>query len=86
MHYINELFHDLSTLVALQQEHLDLIESNVSQTKNLTEKGKEDITDAHEYQKSSRKVQCCIVVILVIILMCILFPVLKAKGLLGSST
>ena len=46
----------LATLVTLQQEHLDLIETNVQQTKNLTEKGAADIKDAHTYQQKSKKV------------------------------
>lgn len=65
VHYINELFHDLATLVNLQQEHLDLIEQNVQQTKNLTEKGASDIKDADEYQKKGRRV-CFLIINFVI--------------------
>lgn len=85
VHYINELFHDLATLVNLQQEHLDLIEENVQQTKNLTTKGASDIKDAADYQKKSRTTQCCIVIILMVILCVILFPTLAAKGVFKSA-
>jgi t-SNARE complex subunit (syntaxin) len=57
VHYINELFHDLATLVNLQQEHLDLIETNVNQTKAYTDDGKKDLEAAQEYNKSSRTVR-----------------------------
>lgn len=85
VHYINELFHDLSTLVQLQQEHLDLIENNVQDTKNMTTKGEEDIKDAQTYAAKSRRTQCCIVMVLVVILLAILFPVLATKGVFKSA-
>eukprot|EP00455_Lapot_gusevi_P027074 TRINITY_DN2863_c0_g1_i1.p1 TRINITY_DN2863_c0_g1~~TRINITY_DN2863_c0_g1_i1.p1 ORF type:complete len:295 (+),score=76.84 TRINITY_DN2863_c0_g1_i1:118-1002(+) len=85
VHYINELFHDLATLVSLQQEHLDLIEQNVQQTKTYTEQGKKDIESAEKHAQSARRWQCCVVVVLVIILVAVLIPVLSKQGILKTA-
>ncbi|ETO36041.1 hypothetical protein RFI_01020 [Reticulomyxa filosa] len=70
---LQEMFNQLALLVDSQQEVLDQIENNVNQTLNYTEKGHKELQKAHEYQKSFRKRQCCLLAILFIAAIVILF-------------
>jgi syntaxin 1B/2/3 len=71
-----ELFKDLATLVDLQQESLDVISNNVTQSKAYAEKAETELQHAETYQKKARKRQCCILIIILGALTAILAPVI----------
>jgi syntaxin 1B/2/3 len=71
-----ELFKDLATLVDIQQEDLDLIDSHIQTAKTKVEKGEKELQQARDYQRKARKKQCYI-------LMCLLaFLVILVGGIL----
>eukprot|EP00736_Rhodelphis_marinus_P006196 Rmarinus@m.7404 len=70
---LHQLFMDMALLVESQGELLDQIEHSVSQSVNYVEKATSELEKAGEYQKKSRKKQCCIlgfvlVVVLIIVI------------------
>ena len=73
---IHELFKDLSNLVDLQQESLDIIEQRVKSSNNYVKAGATKIVKAHDYAKKTRKRKCCLLIIFLMILLAILFTVL----------
>lgn len=69
------LWGQLAILVDEQQEHLDHIESNVEQTLNYVQRGKENLVKAQKSQKASRKMamcMCCGVIIIGAIILMVL--------------
>ena len=64
---LNEMFHDLSYLVQEQQVGIDLIENNITKTKEEAKSGQAELISAQEYQKSSRKWMCWLLLILAIV-------------------
>lgn len=51
---ISQMFKDLNELVYGQQDTLDLIECNISTTKEKAEKAEKELIKAEKYQKKSR--------------------------------
>lgn len=75
---INELFKDLSTLVDLQQESLDVIENRIMHTAAYTEKAEKELDSAAEYARKARRRMCyfCIcLLVLGVILAAVLAPI-----------
>jgi len=64
---VNEIFRDLSALVADQGVMIDSIESNIEEASVSTSRGAEEIVKASKYQKSSRNKLCCLLLLIVII-------------------
>jgi len=76
-----ELFKDLATLVDLQQESLDVIESRIQKSQDYVEQGEKDLVAAEGYQRKARKKQCMIAMCCVGILVVVLVPtILKSLG------
>jgi syntaxin 1B/2/3 len=73
---IHQLFKDLETLVDLQSESMDIIESNVLKAKNHVENGEVNLQGAEKYGKKASKRICCCLVILLFVLIVVLAPVL----------
>jgi t-SNARE complex subunit (syntaxin) len=73
---IYELFRDLATLVDLQQESLDVIETRIQHAKNYAEKGEAELYEAEDYQRKARNRKCCILIVLLAIVAVILGPTL----------
>jgi len=71
-----ELFKDLATLVDLQQESLDVIETRIQNSRAYVESGEKELKQAEEYQRKSRKKQCIILACVVVVLVVILAPLL----------
>jgi len=69
---IYELFQQLATLVEIQQEYLDNIETNVQQTRNYTEKAVEEIRKGEKSQKQARKCSCALLVGLLVLLVVVI--------------
>jgi len=80
---VYELFKDLSLLVETQQESLDIIEKRVATAKDHVSQAEGELEIAEEYQRKSRKKQCCLIVIVLAVLVAILAPTLYAT--LGKS-
>lgn len=74
---LHQIFLDMSVLVEAQGEMLDNIESSVARSVEYVHKGNVALTDARQFQKSSRKWMCCSMILILIILCAVLLPVLK---------
>lgn len=75
---INELFKDLSTLVDLQQESLDVIENRIIHAASYTKKAEEQLDQAAIYAAKARRRACYICIcltVLAVILVAVLVPV-----------
>lgn len=68
---VNEMFHDLATMVDEQQVFVDAIEQNIIAADRNVDKGVDELQGAKEYLKKSRKKLCIILVICVIVLICV---------------
>ncbi|QIW97359.1 hypothetical protein AMS68_002877 [Peltaster fructicola] len=65
---LNELFTDVAHMVHEQGETLDIIEGNVTQTRDDTRGASQQLKQASRHQKSARGKACCLLIILVIVL------------------
>jgi len=78
---VQSLFLDLANLVSVQQDHIDTIETHISNAARHTDTGAKQLTDAEGYAKKARKRQCMIVAIVLIVLLVILIPtIIKVMG------
>jgi len=64
---INAIFKDLAVLVHEQGETIDTIEANVEQASSHVEAGRDQLTQASNYQRRARKKMCILVIILTIV-------------------
>jgi len=64
---LQELWQELYIMITEQQELLDNISYNVTQTKDYVQSGVKHLEKAEEHQKTSRKLQLCLGVCLIII-------------------
>jgi len=76
---VHQLFLELASLVALQGEIIDNIESNIKTAKDYVLKGEVDIIKAKENMQSARKKKCCILLIVLAVVIVIVAPVLGVK-------
>lgn len=76
---IYELFKDLSVLVDLQQESLDVIQVNIEKAYMSVSKGEVDIQSAEDYQNKSRNKRCCLLLIVLGILCAVLTPTILSS-------
>jgi len=65
---LNEMMIDISQMVREQGEDIITIGDNTSNANIRVEEGVKELQKASEYQKSSRKKLCCLVLILVLVL------------------
>lgn len=65
---LNELFTDVAHMVREQGDTLDIIEGNVTQTRDDTRGASQQLKQASRHQKSARGKACCLLIILVIVL------------------
>merc|ERR1711920_129054 len=70
---LNELFQELNILVIEQQDLIDNVESNVTETKELVQSGTKHLTAAEGHQKRTRKMAlcaiiCCLLILIIIII------------------
>jgi len=71
---VHQLFLDLAHLVSYQGETIDVIDRNITKTKQRTENAAEQIRIGEDYQKKSRKRQCTILFLIFAVLLIILLP------------
>lgn len=62
---VAEMFSDLDKLVNEQQPMLDMIEGNITATKNKVNQGHDQLAQAEEQQKKSRKKNCCLLFLVI---------------------
>eukprot|EP01083_Nonionella_stella_P096580 271552_1 len=74
---LQELWGQLAVLIDDQQEELDHIESNVEQTLNYVQKGKQNLAKARKNQQNARKTACCTILIICVIALILVFVVFK---------
>jgi syntaxin 1B/2/3 len=61
------MFQDLAALVQEQSEMLDSIESNVESAQTYIKRGNQNLRDAINLQKKTRKCYCCMLCIVIVI-------------------
>uniref|UniRef100_A0A0A9XHU2 Syntaxin-4 n=1 Tax=Lygus hesperus TaxID=30085 RepID=A0A0A9XHU2_LYGHE len=71
-----DMFKDLHTLIRVQGETLNVIESRVADARDYTEKGVEKLAQATEHSKKARRCKCYILIFLSIVFVAILIPIL----------
>lgn len=71
---VYELFKDLSTLVDIQQESLDVIEKAFTNAKAYTEKAETELKEAEQFQRKARNKGCIIMMICMGLLVAIVVP------------
>jgi len=71
---LHQMFMEMAALVDTQGEMLDVIEENVHNTVESTEKVNEELTTARTVQRSTRKWECCLVIVLLIIAAALFAP------------
>lgn len=76
---VADMYKDLQLLVHEQQEHIDLIDGAIYQTKEKTEAGMKELVEAEEYQKKSRKKKCCVLFMMLAIIAVIVILVELVK-------
>lgn len=72
---LNELFRDVATMVHDQGQSLDIIETNVTQTRDDTRNADQQLRTASRHQKSARGKACCLLIILAIVLAVVILAV-----------
>jgi hypothetical protein len=70
-----EMYKDMQTLVGEQQESIDVIDNNISETKAKTEEAAKELLEAEQYQQKARKKQCCLLFIVLAVLAAIILTV-----------
>ncbi|KAH7568985.1 hypothetical protein ACOSP7_012140 [Xanthoceras sorbifolium] len=73
---LHQVFLDMAALVEAQGHQLNDIESHVAHASSFVRRGTEQLQEAREYQKSSRKWTCIAVLAGIVLIIVILFPIL----------
>jgi len=72
---LNDLFRDVAHMVSEQGNTLDVIDANVTQTRDDTRNADQQLRTASRHQRSARGKACCLLLILGIVLMVVLLAV-----------
>ncbi|WCJ26947.1 Syntaxin-124 [Euphorbia peplus] len=73
---LHQVFLDMAALVEAQGHQLNDIESHVAHASSFVRRGTDQLQDAREYQKSSRKWTCIAIYGVIIVLFLLLLPLL----------
>lgn len=73
---LHQVFLDMAALVEAQGHQLNDIESHVAHASSFVRRGTEQLQDAREYQKSSRKWTCIAIYGFIILLVILLLPLI----------
>ncbi|KAK2644188.1 hypothetical protein Ddye_019383 [Dipteronia dyeriana] len=73
---LHQVFLDMATLVEAQGHQLNDIESHVLHANSFVRRGTEQLQEAREYQKSSRKWTCIAILAGIVLVVVLLFPIL----------
>lgn len=72
---LHQIFLDMAALVEAQGQQLNDIESHVAHASSFVRRGTEQLQEAREYQKGSRKWRCIAVILVIVLILIILFPI-----------
>ncbi|WCJ39937.1 Syntaxin-124 [Euphorbia peplus] len=73
---LHQVFLDMAALVESQGQQLNDIESHVAHASSFVRRGTEQLQDAREHQKSSRKWTCIAIYGFILVLLLLLLPLL----------
>ncbi|KAK3188099.1 hypothetical protein Dsin_027660 [Dipteronia sinensis] len=73
---LHQVFLDMAALVEAQGHQLNDIESHVLHANSFVRRGTEQLQEAREYQKSSRKWTCIAILAGIVLVVVLLFPIL----------
>ncbi|KAL3509473.1 hypothetical protein ACH5RR_028874 [Cinchona calisaya] len=71
---LHQIFLDMAALVEAQGQQLNDIESHVAHASSFVRRGTDQLQEAREYQKSSRKCTCIAIGLGIVLILIILFP------------
>ncbi|KAM7492282.1 hypothetical protein LguiA_035203 [Lonicera macranthoides] len=72
---LHQIFLDMAALVEAQGQQLNDIESHVAHASSFVRRGTEQLQEAREYQKSSRKCGCLAVMLVIVLILVVLYPI-----------
>ncbi|XP_071688813.1 syntaxin-125-like [Rutidosis leptorrhynchoides] len=72
---LHQIFLDMAALVEAQGQQLNDIESNVAHASSFVHRGTEQLVEARELQKSSRKCTCIAIALVLVLIIVALYPV-----------
>jgi len=75
---LHQVFLDMAAMVEAQGQQLNNIESHVAHASSFVRRGTDQLEDAREYQKSSRKWTCYAVILGAVLIVLLLFPLLTS--------
>ncbi|KAL9243527.1 hypothetical protein vseg_017402 [Gypsophila vaccaria] len=73
---LHQVFLDMAALVEAQGQQLNNIESHVAHASSFVRRGTEQLVEAREYQKSSRKWYCIAILGFIILIAILLLPLI----------
>ncbi|XP_012448498.1 syntaxin-124 [Gossypium raimondii] len=73
---LHQIFLDMAALVEAQGQQLNDIESHVAHASSFVRRGTEQLEEAREHQKASRKWTCIAIIAAIILILVILLPLL----------
>ncbi|KAK4486906.1 hypothetical protein RD792_006215 [Penstemon davidsonii] len=71
---LHQIFLDMAALVEAQGQQLNNIESHVAHASSFVRRGTEQLQEAREYQKSSRKCTCIAIGLIILAIILFTFP------------
>ncbi|XP_060209541.1 syntaxin-124-like [Lycium barbarum] len=71
---LHQIFLDMAALVEAQGQQLNDIESHVAHASSFVRRGTEQLTEAREIQKSSRKCTCIAIFLIILLVILLTFP------------
>jgi syntaxin 1B/2/3 len=72
---LHQIFLDMAALVEAQGQQLNDIESHVAHASSFVRRGTEQLQEAREYQKSSRKCTCIAILLVIVLIIVLTFPI-----------
>jgi len=72
---LHQIFLDMAALVEAQGQQLNDIESNVAHASSFVHRGTEQLMEAREYKKRSRKCTCIAIALILVLIIVALYPV-----------
>ncbi|XP_071700849.1 syntaxin-125-like [Rutidosis leptorrhynchoides] len=72
---LHQIFLDMAALVEAQGQQLNDIESHVNNASSFVHRGTEQLVEARELQKNSRKCACIAVLLVILLIIVALYPI-----------
>ncbi|KAK1400776.1 SNARE protein Syntaxin 1 [Heracleum sosnowskyi] len=72
---LHQIFLDMAALVEAQGQQLNDIESHVAHASSFVKRGTDNLVEAREYQKNSRKWTCYAILLAIVLIIVLLYPI-----------